>query len=874
MELRDKFNLPSLILDSSTYRDLRKQGVASPFDAKAVVITSMNYAARLHHDVQLVPWDLVVIDEAHKLRGAYQPSNRTGRAIRTAIADRRKILLTATPLQNSLVELYGLSTLIDEFLFGELSAFRSQYLGQDGDTDELKTRLRSFCHRTLRRDVLEYVKYTERKLLTQPFQPTDDEQKLYEAISAFLQRDDTYSVPQRQRELISMVLRKLLASSSQAVASTLEKVRERLLKLKAGANAAEPESIIEQLIAEDDLEADLLEDADAESPADEADVPVADAPAAVPIGAQPTVDRDRLNAEIAELDRFINWARSIRIDTKSKALLTALKLGFAKMVEVSGLRKAVVFTESRKTQDYLRDFLEGNGYAGKVVLFNGTNTGPDADRIYKAWVEVNTPLGRVSGSKTADRRQALIEHFRDDAEILIATESAAEGVNLQFCSLIVNYDLPWNPQRIEQRIGRCHRYGQKCDVVVVNLCNERNQADVRVLQLLSQKFNLFDGVFGASDEVLGTIESGVDFEKKVHGIVQTCRTPDQIDAAFTALQKEMESSIATRVTKTRKDLLEHFDEDVHDRLKMQHDATQQWLGKVERVFWDLTKFILRDLARFDDEQAEFDLTVSPRPDVEAGHYRLISRRGQKVEGADSGSHFIYRLSHPLGEHVVDTGRTLDTPVAHVQFHVTGHHVKVAVAEELKGKSGHLILTRLDIRSDADVEEHLLFNAATDDGAPVDPETCEKLFSLRGTTSDGSLPDDVRTALLADADRHVQATITASLEAGNKLYLEEVDRLDKWADDQTTALEQDLKRTKDKIKALQRESRAATSVQAQKDIQQQIADLERRKKTLRREQDDREEEITAQRDSLIGRLEQRMVQTKASQTLFTLRWSVV
>ena len=233
LELRDKFNLPSLILDSHTYRDQRKQGVVSPFETvgggnrPAVVITSMNYAARLHHDVQLVPWDLVVIDEAHKLRGAYQPSNRTGRAIRTAIADRRKILLTATPLQNSLVELYGLSTLIDEYLFGELSAFRSQYMGQDGDTQDLKTRLRSFCHRTLRKDVLEYVKYTQRRLITERFQPTDDEQKLYEAISAFLQRDDTYSVPQRQRELISMVLRKLLASSSQAVASTLEKVRER-----------------------------------------------------------------------------------------------------------------------------------------------------------------------------------------------------------------------------------------------------------------------------------------------------------------------------------------------------------------------------------------------------------------------------------------------------------------------------------------------------------------------------------------------------------------------------------------------------------------------------------------------------------------------
>ena len=105
-------------------------------------------------------------------------------------------------------------------------------------------------------------------------------------------------------------------------------------------------------------------------------------------------------------------------------------------------------------------------------------------------------------------RAALVEHFREQRPIMIATEAAAEGINLQFCSLVVNYDLPWNPQRIEQRIGRCHRYGQKHDVVVVNFLNQSNEADRRVYELLTEKFRLFDGVFGASDEVLGAIEIG------------------------------------------------------------------------------------------------------------------------------------------------------------------------------------------------------------------------------------------------------------------------------------------------------------------------------------------------------------------------------
>jgi superfamily II DNA/RNA helicase len=177
------------------------------------------------------------------------------------------------------------------------------------------------------------------------------------------------------------------------------------------------------------------------------------------------------------------------------------------MAEMGAAQKAVVFTESRRTQQYLKSFLEANGYSGRILTFNGTNSEPEATAIYQRWVEANRESGRATGSRVVDIRTALIEHFRDEAQIMIATEAAAEGINLQFCSLVVNYDLPWNPQRIEQRIGRCHRYGQRHDVVVINFLNQRNAADLRVYEILEEKFNLFNGVFGASDEVLGSIES-------------------------------------------------------------------------------------------------------------------------------------------------------------------------------------------------------------------------------------------------------------------------------------------------------------------------------------------------------------------------------
>ena len=856
MELAEKFNLPTVILDARAYRDAQRAGVAGPFEQSGAIIISMNYAARVKAEIKSIAWDLVVIDEAHKLRNAYRESNFMGQAIRWAVEDRTKLLLTATPLQNSLLELYGLSTLIDDHIFGDLASFRAQYTGMGGDMAGLKARLATFCQRTLRSQVLEYIRYTERRAITCPFSPTDTEQALYEAISSLLRRKDTYAIPHRQRELTTLILRKLLASSSLAVAGTLVTIRDRLLKLEAGLPL--PESIAEQLLLEAEMESDLLEEM----------VTGEDAESEETLPATVAIDRIKLRHEIVEIERYIAWARAIQIDTKTRALLSALEIGFTEMAKNGAARKALIFTESRRTQEYLKNFLEGNGYAGRVVLFNGTNGGPDAKRIYEQWVEDNKDTGRQSGSKSADLRLALIEHFRDHADIMIATESAAEGVNLQFCSLVMNYDLPWNPQRIEQRIGRCHRYGQQHDVVVINFLNGRNDADKRVLELLTEKFNLFSGVFGASDEVLGAIESGVDFEKRVLGIYQQCRTTEEIDSAFDRLQQEMEEIISSRLADARRMLLEHFDEDVHSHLRvMLHDAHER-LDRVAEMFWLLTLHLLQPYAVFDDRHLTFDLHTVPCPDVLPGCYHLISKTHENVTGA-----YLYRLSHPLGEYVVQTGKTVPTPAAEVRFDITNHPVKITLVEQLKGQSGALTLSKLTVDSFAR-EEYLLFSGITDDGASLDEETCEKLFHCAATVTQATLSPAHDERLQQENTRYAQATISQSLEMNNRHFVEERERLDKWADDLVLAAEKELADTKAQIKAVSRQSRLATTMEEQLDLQTRISDLQKRQRRQRQRIFDVEDEINGRRDELIDRLERRMAQHTEVEPLFTIRWSVV
>ncbi|MEX2516764.1 MAG: SNF2-related protein [Gammaproteobacteria bacterium] len=848
-ELSEKFHLPTKILDARAWKGLQKEGIHDPFIENWIPIISYNFAVSMQDQLALRPWDLVVMDEAHKLRNAHRDSHQTGQAIKRALAGSRKLLLTATPLQNSLLEVFGLSTVIDEHLFGDAVSFRSQYMGSDADISALKHRLRDFTKRTLRRHVLEYIQYTERRPMTIPFTPSDDEQRLYDLVSGYLQREDCYGFPRRQRHLIGLVLRKLLASSTEAVVATLEVIHDRLRKLQE--HQTLDDDWLSRLIGDDDLDEDLIEE---DSPVEETALSL-------------DVNPDKLRAEIAELEQYIKLAKSIRTDEKSNALLKAITTGFQAMREMGAPEKVVVFTESRRTQEYLLRFLEANGFANKVVTFSGTNSSPAIKGIYQRWLRVHAGSDRVTGSQAIDKRTALIDCFQDEGQIMIATEAAAEGVNLQFCSLVINYDLPWNPQRVEQRIGRCHRYGQKFDVVVINFLNQRNAADQRVLELLSEKFHLFDGVFGASDQILGRIESGLDIEKRIAEIYDTCRSPEEIETAFSILRKELEASIESRMRDTEEKLLEHFDADIHELLKVKRERAELSLDRVSRLFWQLTQYILSDMARFNDSDLSFHLSDSPLEEAVAGEYRLI-RKGEPIP---EHAH-LYRLSHPLGEYVLDSGRQITTPSAQLLFDLSGQPLKISVLEQLPVKSGWLDLNLLELDS-FEREEHLVFTAKTDDGAILDQDACERLFGLDANTqplTESQPPAD----LAATAKRQIEATLSRALEENNEYFQREREKLEQWAEDQILAAEQVLHDTKIKIRDTKRRARMAATLEEQKQLQEELKRLESQQRRQRQSIFDVEDEIENRRDEFIAALEKRLHQRSITHHLFRIRWELI
>ncbi|MBQ9044645.1 MAG: DEAD/DEAH box helicase family protein [Oscillospiraceae bacterium] len=840
-ELTEKFGIENEVLDARNYRDYERRGL-DPLDQKKVVICSYNFAARKKDEIKRHGFDFAIIDEAHKLRNVYKKKAKTAQAIKEALSDVKKLLLTATPFQNSLMELFGLTSVVDDNIFGDARSFRAEYV-YDENLSDLRQRLLPYYKRTLRRDVREYINYTNRLPITQQFDATDLESKLYEDVSEFLRREDIYSVPKRQRMLTTMIIRKILASSTYALIGTLRTVKARLEQMLN--NEAVRQLTLADYMDED--EAELYEEDDDEENLLEDE----------------KIDLDKLREEIHTIEGFIETALKIQHDSKSEALLQALDQSFQMLPKTGAKQKALIFTESTRTQQYLKDYLNQHGYAGKIVTFNGSNNDPDSNAIYDAWLSENAYNGKASGIKAADKRVALVEHFRDEAEIMIATEAAAEGLNLQFCSLVVNYDLPWNPQRIEQRIGRCHRYGQKCDVVVVNFVNRRNYADVRVYNLLLDKFHLFDDVFGASDDVLGQADA-IDFEKRIWEIYQECRTEAEINAAFEKLQQDLQDQINEKMKDVREQVLEHFDIGVQERLKLAKSETGAFLNRYEHIFWELTKYILGKDAEFDDETHAFRL-LRPIVGCRTGKYELLSCVTDGIP---------YRLSHPLAQYVLQTALSLQTEDGAVTFRENDLALKVTLPDYLKNQSGYLVLSHLAV-SAFDDEQYCLFTAFTKDGRFLTQEDCEKLFLCGGAeTVLREISPEVRRKLGVNSVQHTKSKLQQIDSRNLEYFRDEEERIFRWEKDLIESIERELDIVKRAIREQERLSRSAANMEEKLAITKKIDELERQKRKKRNELADREDEVSAQRRRMIEELDRRKVQKTATDDIFVIAWNVV
>ena len=834
-ELFDKFNLPSIIIDRKQYNLLKKQGYVNPFVVKDnIIICSYQMCASSQEDVRLADFNLCVIDEAHKLRNVWTGKNVTSQAIKTALSNTKKMLLTATPIQNNVMDLYGLTSLIDDNIFGDYQIYREKYYRNYAENLlELRDRLSHFVHRTLREQVQPYIRFIKRIPKTFHFTQTPDEIKVYDEIRKLLLNSDeeSYLIPSKQKHLLLLILCKLMGSSVHSIVYTLEIMKKRLITLlNTGVDNG-----LDEIITED-----VLEDDDS---IDEAEETV-------------KIDVEKLKKEINNLTNIIQLAQKVKVESKYLALRDAMDYGIKFLKELGANEKVLIFTESRRTQNYLYESLINDGY-DEVLLFNGSNNDEISLKIYEEWCAKPENQEKLNNSKSINMRQAIIDYFRTKGKILIATGAGAEGLNLQFCSMVINYDLPWNPQVVEQRIGRCHRFGQEHDVVVINFISSSNVVEQRIFELLSSKFRVFNEIFGSSDSILGTLEDGIDLQKAIIDIYTKCRTVEEINNAFDSIQEQYKEVIDESMKKTRQDLLDNFDEDLQAYFADVLDTTKASVSKIEQLFWELTKIILFNKAKFNDETRTFIYKDES--------YALSSKEGPFID---------YNMVSMLGKNVMQAASTIQQQEGHIIFDITNYPYQITNIQELKGKKGYISFNRVTVDS-FEHEEYVFFTGFLEDGTQLDEDTLEKMFRLSTAESQMEAIDEhIRERLTADAIQYSKKLIIESEEKNNKLLNDEIIRINKWAEDKIESVQLRVESMRNERKNLQKQSDIAESTFERRQFEEEISKLSKKIKMAWLELADAEDKIEEQRKNMIKKLRDQMMKSSSMSNVFIASFEIV
>jgi hypothetical protein len=694
----------------------------------------------------------------------------------------------ATPIQNSLTELWGLVTYVDPegTLLGDLPTFRAVFCGGDdrhlapGQEEELRGRLTRILKRTLRRQAQEFLDkpFVARHAKMFDYTMSPAERALYEDITKYLLEPQIIAFQGSHRHLLLTGFHRRMASSTRALAASLHRVANRLERmLSKGRSKGDDEDDARDLL--DDLEEEVLDSSveDDEAPSEE-DEGLPHSP-------------EEIRAEFQRVRTFIERANGLaHEDSKFRALLQALTFVTERARKGQGSGKLVVFTESVQTQEYLRDRLIESKLISdqEITLFRGKNDSPRAHEALARWRREQPQDEGARPSPSIAVRLALVHEFSTHSRVFISTEAGAKGLNLQFCETVVNYDLPWNPQRIEQRIGRCHRYGQKHEVTVINFLAKDNDAEQLTFDILSRKLNLFGTVLDASDHVLHRPDEqasqalvgvlGADVESALRRIWDRSRTLDEVHAELRALRDrvdEQKRRFEETHAHTRSVIEQRFDSEVQRVFRLHKQELPRALAEFDRdVLRVVTQYLTAADLPFEHKEVEGGalLHVAPSP-------RLPPPLDEGQTAALGGvpGHSSLHLGHPLVKAAVDDARDKGSGKFAVKVELPAD-----APDGLRtraGQRGRLRLLKVRYDGFERVEQLVPVVLLGDDSTPLPRELALLLLRYRITdrreSTIATIPDQALDDAVEELLFHLQAEMDVAEQARFQTALDQAER---------------------------------------------------------------------------------------------------
>jgi ERCC4-related helicase len=811
-ELFEKFHLTSTIIDAKTFQNPNFMWV------DGIYICSYNtvYNNERYFNSD---FNLVVIDEAHKLRNVYKENSLISKAVKETFEGKKKLMLTATPFQNNLLELYGLISLIDDSQLEEIDLFKHKYINNfEIYINELRNNINKYFVRTLRNDVQKYIKYTERHVSIQYYNSNYKEDEFYNAVTNLLYDSSAFDIYEGgPRQLITVLLQKLLSSSSYAVLCTLRNIVKNNSLIET---ITDNEGMLDNIVLTEGNDGELE------------------------------------NNFVKVINNCIQIGESIKNDSKYESLVKLLNQTFIEIEDSAYKRnkKILIFTESKKTQEYLFERLVKEGYT-KTLIFNGENNSPEINSIYKEYTKTQ---GKITNKSTAIRH-AIVKAFKEDYEILIATDAAAEGLNLQFCSIVINYDLPWNPQKIEQRIGRCHRYGQTYDVIVINLLNSNNSIDNRIYDIISRKFNIFENTFGSSDQVLGNINDFSNIEKTIQNIYRKCRNPKEIELAFIELQNAYKEEIQNDVEIAQEFMKQYFDEEIQNIFTSTFNEAKQMLNNMEFMFLNLIQYVFNDTIIINSSLKTFEIIGTNLFD---GKYHI----------SNSIDHEGYKhctLNDELGTFVLEKSNKCKTS-GKLKLFLTSADTHIGFFDNKTIKTGTLILSKI-IYDSFEINEALVLTGFLDDGTQIPEDICDKMLRLKST-------DEYYKILETEYDKihsnEIENKIEEIKEYNNTIFREEMKNVNIWADNKIENLQFETSELRKQRTELQKKFDLSNNLEEQLEIQKSIEQISKKITKSWLQLAEAEEIVNNKKKILVTKLKQEKDKKVEVSEIFKLRFEII
>ncbi len=498
----NSFNIPYVVLDG-------KESIENfQYEKEEVIITNFTTIKEQKSLFSSLNFDITVIDEAHKLKSGKGESLLYD-CIKNISKDSFKILLTATPIQNSILDIYNLAKLIDENLFEDEDSFYSRYHKKQENYEELSKKIKKIAFRTLRQEVADYINIPNRLSMSIEYSYNENELKLYKLLQSYLELEEKEAFPKMDKYDLTLMMTKFFSSSPNAFLGLIEGVQNRLLDNQK--------------------------------------------------------DKPYFDEMIKLCSKITHSAKFEVFETILDKTLKELK--FKKINE-----KIIIFTEYRKTLEFLYTSLNKGKYKGKVLTFHSKNSKED-----------------------------IKSKFQNDYKILITTDIGSDGFNFNFGSAVINYDLPYNILKIEQRANRIHRIGQKGESIVVNLFNYENFYDVRILELIKKRILQFNSIIGSSDNFIGDFISLDTFNGKLKNV----KTYDEIEKEFIIKQEDNKNKIKNVEELSNHFLYTSFSKEVRDNVTLSPKVVEDNTKYLKENLWEFTKAFFQDKKGFKlDEESQ------------------------------------------------------------------------------------------------------------------------------------------------------------------------------------------------------------------------------------------------------------------------------